>query len=483
MTTAIVGPSQSGNGVAIGQEVLFPSHFPFKFQLNNAHFLAFGNYALKAEIDSSLLPFTVFSRLHAIDGFWPRPADGSSDQAQAFKSDHVFGHSSDGTIIIGMRTANLRSTDFGKTFGNAGGSFPGAGSGDISIYSITTDNSGNWLAFNASNQLMRSTDNGQNFVAVGGVFTDSVRSDKIVSCGNGVWLLLSDTADQIRRSTDNGASWSNVTVNNFGLAGKRSLINNGGSLVLAFAAVTNVSGTPIGMWRSTDAGQTWTGPVWDDGSAVTAGTISTKSAYTPSKNNFCFLPDSSIIYLKKKYRVGSAVGAYTLQLCKSSNLGASFVDMVDITSASSSYGNLGNGVVNKRCAEALVYVGDNKLLCRTVEVDDQAGQMGSTLELGIVLEPNSNQYSRTPINRFGNGATSLNLAVNSTELAEGSSEAYLAYAFDPETRELLSFATINRISSTNIVFDLTTEVFGSAFTANFNGGAGFSTGRYYTRIK
>lgn len=483
MTTAIVGPSQSGNGVAIGQEVLFPSHFPFKFTLNAAHYLAFGNYATKDEIDNSLLPFTAFSRLHSADGFWPLANDGGADQQQAYKADHVFGHSTSGTVIISLRYRVARSTDFGKTFGSAGGSFPGSGVGDSSIYSITTDNAGNWLAFNANNQLMRSTNDGQSFVEVGGVFTDSLRSDKIVSCGNGVWLLLSNTANQIRRSADDGASWSDVPVNNFGLAAKRSLINNGGAVVLAFAPVSNVSGTPIGMWRSTDSGQTWSGPTWDDGSAVTAGTIPTKAAFTPSKHNFCFLPDASIIYLKKKYRSSSVIGAYTLQFARSSNLGASFVEMTDITSASSSYGNLGNGVINRRCAEALVYLGDNKLLCRTVEVDDQAGQTGSSLELGIVLEPDTNQYSRTPANRFGNGFTSLNLAVNSTELAEGSSEAYLAYAFDATTRELLSFATINRVSSTNVVFDVTTEVFGSAFPAYFNGGVGYITGRYYTRIK
>lgn len=159
-------------------------------------------------------------------------------------------------IAVGQDTSNnniTRSTDDGQSWQYVSGTtFDGAGN------SVQYNNN-SWIAVGRStNTILRSTDNtGSTWTTVSfSVPSSEFNSEGLrIGYGNGRWLVCGgDTNNKIlKRSTDNGQTWEDVTNGSFKTTGRRIVYANNRWLFGQEGGTTNPT-----IFYSTDDGASWT---------------------------------------------------------------------------------------------------------------------------------------------------------------------------------------------------------------------------------
>lgn len=156
-----------------------------------------------------------------------------------------------GRIICGGLIATngrvLMSNDLGATWANI---TTDVGSGNGIVRALVTNGAGVWVISFGSGTIRRSTDNGDTWSSAGGVPGMGL-NNCLATNGEGVWIA-GESGNVIGRSIDNGASWANISSGSPapGASSWAGIDHDQGTWIIA--------GTGGQVMRSTNNGESWT---------------------------------------------------------------------------------------------------------------------------------------------------------------------------------------------------------------------------------
>lgn len=211
----------------------------------------------------------------------------------------------DGVFIAAGAGVLARSTNGGATWTTI------TGVGLTSNFrSIATDKNGVWVAGTDSAQAYRSTDNGLTWAAIS--VSPSLPNGNMVSIATdrlGVWIIIQDAATGHYRSTNNGASFTQV---NSGIPGAGLFVETDGQGT--WLIITSASPSPLA--RSDDGGVTWTYATRSGSSAF----LSPHRIVTDRKGTWVATSTDRTLLISKDKGVSWAMtGLIAAQLCVSSS--------------------------------------------------------------------------------------------------------------------------------------------------------------------
>ena len=151
-----------------------------------------------------------------------------------------------GDLTSDSNLADFNVADFPETGGKI---WESRSSAEANIWQSVAYGNGVWIAvaFDGTNRVMRSTNNGVTWSAVAAAEANTWES---VAYGNGAWIAVASTGtNRVMRSTDDGVTWSAVAAAE---ANKWLSVAYGNGVWVAVAS----TGTNKVM-RSTDDGVTW----------------------------------------------------------------------------------------------------------------------------------------------------------------------------------------------------------------------------------
>jgi len=167
-----------------------------------------------------------------------------------------------GGTLLGV----IRTTDGGMTWSQLGGSFSSENLTSVaargSVILAASDNQ--WSGGNGSG-LFRSTNTGTSFTLISGGSGTGLPagpvSDLVGDPGNTSRFFCAVRTAGIYRSTDSGATWTNVTASGMGITSNTTKIEmavfDNGTTAAEYVGVIT-AGSLSSMWRSTNAGGSWT---------------------------------------------------------------------------------------------------------------------------------------------------------------------------------------------------------------------------------
>jgi hypothetical protein len=168
-------------------------------------------------------------------------------------ADHTTGGNYQGnTVILTVDPASgdkatCRSTNGGASFGTC---VTHPGFGTFRSHAVTSPTANTWLITDDGGGIRRSVDDGQSWTTVATLGGNG----GTVGCPTATICLHGKDTGVISRSVDAGATWATqITLPGGPII--RKFLNYGGGLVLA---LTSASGATSSIFRSTDFGATWT---------------------------------------------------------------------------------------------------------------------------------------------------------------------------------------------------------------------------------
>lgn len=248
------------------------------------------------------------------------------------------------TFLIGMLSVALAQT---YTWNDIINGMPSTRPDCISIFPV--DNS--TIIGGTTSGIYKSTDNGANWSLISSTSFFACQqiiktsSGKLVAAGMGIATLA---GKHIMTSTDNGSTWTAVTLNSaVSNVQLRDIVkDNNGNLYVG--GYSNTSSTATGLYKSTDGGDTWTylgnsglptgilfvgGVYTDDGTTIYLGTNKGVSKSTDGGATFTQAGGiNKYVYRIRKNSSGKIFAASDDGVYVSTNNGTSFSN--DITSSS-----------------------------------------------------------------------------------------------------------------------------------------------------